>query len=337
MNAVAGAAAVQVRGLRKRFGPVQAVRDVAFDVSPGEIFGLVGPDGAGKTTTMRMLAGVLRPDGGDVMVDSVDVASNPEAAKLRLSYMPQRFGLYDDLTVGENIVFYSELFGVPRRERIARSAELLRAAGLVGVEDRLAGRLSGGMKQKLGLVCALIHTPRVLLLDEPTTGVDPVSRRDFWAILYNLRESGVAIVMATAYMDEAERCSRLALFHAGEVRYCDTPARLKAAMPGALLAVFAPRPRGLRELLDGAPGVLGTLLMGDRVHVRVDDAARRLPELRARLARQGLPDARIELAAPGIEDVFVALLDASAPTRADAAPAGANGVPAAGAAPGRPE
>lgn len=308
MNAVAAEPAVRVRALSRRFGPVQAVRGVEFSVGRGEIFGLVGPDGAGKTTTMRLLAGVLRPDAGEVEVDGIDVAADPEAAKLRLSYMPQRFGLYDDLTIAENIFFYAELFGVSRRERIARSAELLRAAGLAGFEGRLAGRLSGGMKQKLGLVCALIHTPRVLLLDEPTTGVDPVSRRDFWAILYKLRESGVAILMATAYMDEAERCSRLALFHGGEVRYCDTPARLKAAMPGALLAVVAPQPRALRDLLGASPGVLGTLLMGDRVHVRVDDAARRTPELRALLAAQGLGDARIETAEPGIEDVFVALL-----------------------------
>ena len=312
MNAVAAEPAVRVRALSKRFGPVPAVQGVEFSVARGEIFGLVGPDGAGKTTTMRMLAGVLRPDAGEVEVDGVDVAADPEAAKLRLSYMPQRFGLYDDLTIAENIFFYAELFGVPRRERIARSAELLRAAGLAGFESRLAGQLSGGMKQKLGLVCALIHTPRVLLLDEPTTGVDPVSRRDFWAILYNLRESGVAILMATAYMDEAERCSRLALFHDGEIRHCDTPARLKAAMPGALLAVTAAQPRVLRDTLAGKPGVLGTLLMGDRVHVRVDDAARRIPELRMLLAAQGVADARIDSAEPGIEDVFVALLGAQA-------------------------
>lgn len=304
--------AVQVRALSKSFGLVHAVRGVEFSVGPGEIFGLVGPDGAGKTTTMRMLAGVLRPDAGAVTVDGVDVAADPEAAKLRLSYMPQRFGLYDDLTVAENIFFYAELFGVPRQQHIARRQELLYAAGLAGFERRLAGQLSGGMKQKLGLICALIHTPRVLLLDEPTTGVDPVSRRDFWAILYNLRESGVAILMATAYMDEAERCSRLALFHEGEIRHCDTPARLKASMPGALLAISAPQPRAVRDALAGKPGVLGVLLMGDQVHVRVDDAARRIPELRALLSGQGMADARIEPAEPGIEDVFVALLGAPA-------------------------
>ena len=308
MSAIASDSAVQVHALTKRFGAVNAVRGVEFSVGKGEIFGLVGPDGAGKTTTMRMLAGVLHPDAGALLVDGVDVVQNPEAAKLRLSYMPQRFGLYEDLTIAENIYFYAELFGIPRKQRLQRSKELLDAAGLAGFERRLAGQLSGGMKQKLGLVCALIHTPRVLLLDEPTTGVDPVSRRDFWAILYNLRESGVAILMATAYMDEAERCSRLALFHEGEIRYCDTPARLKAAMPGALLAIVTAQPRAMRDVLAGKPGVLGVLLMGDRVHVRVDDAAQRTPELQLLLATREFAEARIETADPGIEDVFVALL-----------------------------
>jgi ABC-2 type transport system ATP-binding protein len=164
------------------------------------------------------------------------------------------------------------------------------------------------MKQKLGLVCALIHTPRVLLLDEPTTGVDPVSRRDFWGILYGLREQGVTILLSTAYMDEAERCSRLALLHAGEIRHCDTPARLKQLMPGALLAVVTQHARAAHAALEGVPGVLGRLLMGDRVNVRVDDAGRRLPALQARLAERGIADAEIQRIEPGIEDVFVALL-----------------------------
>ncbi|MGC2458980.1 MAG: ABC transporter ATP-binding protein [Gallionellaceae bacterium] len=308
MNTESSEVAVRAHGLSKNFGAVQAVHSVNFTVSPGEIFGLVGPDGAGKTTIMRMLAGVLRPDAGDILVDGVDVAADPERAKLRLSYMPQRFGLYEDLTVAENIFFYGELFSVPRSERLARSQELLEAAGLVDFQRRLAGQLSGGMKQKLGLICALIHTPRVLLLDEPTTGVDPVSRRDFWAVLYNLRESGVAIVLSTAYMDEAERCSRLALLHAGEMRHCDTPTRLKEAMPGVLLAITSADPRSLREALAGQPGVLGILLMGDRVHVRVDDPVKRIPEIRALLADHDVEATDIAHAEPGIEDVFVALL-----------------------------
>lgn len=301
-------AAIRAEGLARRFGAVEAVRDASFTVAHGEIFGLVGPDGAGKTTIMRMLAGVLLPDAGAIRLGGVDVIAEPERAKAQLSYMPQRFGLYEDLTVAENIRFYGELFGVPRRQRRERGGELLAAAGLASFRDRLAGRLSGGMKQKLGLVCALIHTPSVLLLDEPTTGVDPVSRRDFWAILYNLRESGVTIVLSTAYMDEAERCSRLALVHEGRIRRCATPAGIKATMPGALLAVAAVNDsRAAHAALAGMPGILGLLLMGDRVHVRVDDAERRQPELRRRLAERSLPEAEIARIEPGIEDVFVAL------------------------------
>ena len=299
---------IRARGLARHFGAVQAVRGIDLNIQSGEIFGLVGPDGAGKTTIMRMLAGVLRPDAGEIRLDDIDVVAMPERAKLSLSYMPQRFGLYEDLTVAENIFFYGELFRVPRKTRRARSDELLSAAGLAPFQHRLAGQLSGGMKQKLGLICALIHTPRVLLLDEPTTGVDPVSRRDFWAILYSLRESGVTIVLSTAYMDEAERCSRLALLHAGEIRQCDTPARLKQAMPGALLAVAAGDPRAVHNALANAPGVLGVLLMGDSVHVRVDAAARRIPELQLWLANRAIPNAEITSIEPSIEDVFVALV-----------------------------
>jgi ABC-2 type transport system ATP-binding protein len=222
--------------------------------------------------------------------------------------MPQRFGLYEDMTIAENIFFYATLFAVPAKVRRERGQELLQAAGLAPFRGRLAGQLSGGMKQKLGLVCALIHTPRVLLLDEPTTGVDPVSRRDFWGILYGLREQGVTILLSTAYMDEAERCSRLALLHAGRIRSCDTPARLKQAMQGALLAVATANVRAAHAALVDAPGVLGALLMGDRVNVRVDDAERRLPELAARLAAAGIGDAEITPIEPGIEDVFVALM-----------------------------
>ncbi|HVE21535.1 MAG TPA: ABC transporter ATP-binding protein [Acidocella sp.] len=299
--------AIFAAGLSRRFGTVCAVREVSLSVRRGEIFGLVGPDGAGKSTMMRMLAGVLPPDTGRIIIAGVDVVADPEAAKEKLSYMPQRFGLYEDLTVAENIFFYAEMFGVPRALRRRREGELLAAANLGAFRARLAGRLSGGMKQKLGLVCALIHTPEVLLLDEPTTGVDPVSRRDFWAILYGLRDSGVTTLLSTAYMDEAERCSRLALMGHGEIRRCDTPARLKQMMPGMMLAVSAADPRAVKAALEGAPGVLGLLLMGDRVHVRVDDAPRRLPCLQTWLAARGVSGADIAPIRPSIEDVFVAL------------------------------
>ncbi|MFJ6327531.1 MULTISPECIES: ABC transporter ATP-binding protein [unclassified Rhizobium] len=308
MIAAATDTAVHVQGLVRRFGSLSAARDINLDIARGEIFGLVGPDGAGKTTIMRVLAGVLRPDAGTVTVEGVDVVASPELAKSLISYMPQRFGLYEDLTVAENIFFYGELFAVPRAIRRERTGALLEAAGLRGFERRLAGQLSGGMKQKLGLICALIHTPKVLLLDEPTTGVDPVSRRDFWAILYGLREEGVTIILSTAYMDEAERCSRLALVNAGEIHHCDTPTKLKEAMPGALLAVVADNPRAARNALMDAPGVLGLLLMGDRINVRVDDAGTREPELRKRLATHAISVSAITPVEPAIEDVFVALL-----------------------------
>jgi ABC-2 type transport system ATP-binding protein len=200
--------AIEVTGLVKRFAGLTAVNHLTFDVRPGEIFGLVGPDGAGKTTTLRILAGVMPPDAGAARVAGLDVVRDPEGVKHCISYMPQRFGLYDDLTVEENIRFYADLFGVRRPEREQRATRLLAASGLSEFRQRLAGKLSGGMKQKLGLTCALVHTPRVILLDEPTTGVDPVSRRDFWRILYSLLAEGVTILTSTAYLDEAERCHR---------------------------------------------------------------------------------------------------------------------------------
>jgi ABC-2 type transport system ATP-binding protein len=300
---------VSIRKLCRSFGSVSAVKNVDIEIAQGEIFGFVGPDGAGKTTIMRMLAGVLAPDSGDLRLCDIDVIRSPEFAKPHISYMPQQFGLYEDLTVSENIFFYAELFGISSAVRRARSSELLQAAGLTPFTRLLAGHLSGGMKQKLGLVCALIHAPDVLLLDEPTTGVDPVSRREFWEILYRLREHGVTILLSTAYMDEAERCSRLALVNAGEVRYCDTPDRLKKTMPGALLMVTAAEPRQIYVAVDNMPGVLGRLLMGDRVNIRVDDVNRRAPELRRLLEQRGI-NAEIARIEPSIEDVFVALLGA---------------------------
>jgi ABC-2 type transport system ATP-binding protein len=219
--------------------------------------------------------------------------------------MSQRFGLYEDLTVDENIRFYSDLFGLARSDRERRSQSLLEAAGMSPFGNRLAGKLSGGMKQKLGLVCALIHTPRVILLDEPTNGVDPVSRRDFWRILYSLLGEGVAILVSTAYLDEAERCHRVALLHEGRLLFCDAPSELKKNMRGAVVAVVSPEPRTLRDFLAGAEGVSNTVLVGDGVHLVVDSASRRIPELRAKLTSTNLPFDSIEEVAPSIEDIFV--------------------------------
>jgi ABC-2 type transport system ATP-binding protein len=312
----ASAPAIKAEGLTKSFPGVRAVDSLSFDVRAGEIFGLVGPDGAGKTTTLRMLAGIMPPDAGNATVAGFDVVRDPEGAKHSLSYMPQRFGLYEDLTVDENIRFYADLFGVHKAERIARSTQLLQAAGMSEFRTRMAGKLSGGMKQKLGLVCALIHRPKVILLDEPTTGVDPVSRRDFWRILYELVSEGVAILTSTAYLDEAERCHRVALMHQGKLLFCDTPVNLKSRMKKGVLSVTSSEPNHLRTELEHAEGISSLILTGDGVHVVVDDAAQRIREFESRLKNAGVPFDAIQQVAPTIEDLFVDAVTATDPVGA---------------------
>src|SRR5271157_3947310 len=301
--------AIEVNALTMEFSGVVAVDHLSFDVKPGEIFGLVGPDGAGKTTTMRMLAGVLTPSSGTAAIAGFDVVRDPQRVKHHISYMSQRFGLYEDLTVNENIRFYAGIFGLSKTDRERRASTLLEAAGMSPFRKRLAGNLSGGMKQKLGLVCALIHTPQVILLDEPTNGVDPVSRRDFWRILYSLVAEGVAILTSTSYLDEAERCHRVGLLYRGRMLFCDRPEELKKRFPGEILAVHAAQPRQVRGALAGAPGVRDALLVGDCVHVFVDEAARRLPELRARLESAGVIYDSIQPVAATIEDLFVSAVE----------------------------
>jgi drug efflux transport system ATP-binding protein len=297
--------AIIVEGLTKSFPGVRAVDHLKFDVRPREIFGLVGPDGAGKTTTLRMLAGVMPPDEGNATVAGCNVVRDPEGAKRHLSYMPQRFGLYEDLSVDENIRFYADLFGVRKRDREERAAQLLQAAGMSEFRDRLAGKLSGGMKQKLALVCALVHRPKVILLDEPTNGVDPVSRRDFWRILYELISEGVAVLTSTAYLDEAERCHRVGLLRQGKLLFCDTPANLKAQLGKDVLSIFSTEARRVREELERANGISSMVLTGDAVHVVVDSAVRRIPEFEAHLKNAHLPFDSVQQVAPTIEDLFV--------------------------------
>lgn len=300
-----GEEAVVVHDLVKDFAGVRAIDHLSFEVAAGEIFGIVGPDGAGKTTTMRILAGVLTPNAGSASIAGCDVLRDPEGAKHLISYMPQRFGLYEDLTVDENIRFYAELFGIRRDDREARAAELLKACGMSEFRSRAAGKLSGGMKQKLGLVCALIHTPRVLILDEPTNGVDPVSRREFWAMLYALVGQGVTVVNSTAYLDEAERCHRIALLHQGRLLFCDTPKRLKSRLSGAVVSIVSSEARRVRDELASADGVSSVVLVGDAVHLFVDDADLRIPALSARLAAREIPFDEIVRVTPTIEDLFV--------------------------------
>lgn len=298
-------ASISVSNLAKRFGPITAVDGLSFEVRRGEIFGLVGPDGAGKTTTLRILAGVLEADEGAVSIEECDVLRNPEQAKHSLSYMPQRFGLYEDLTVDENIQFYADVFGVNRAVREQQSAKLLAAAGMTEFRKRLAGKLSGGMKQKLGLVCALIHTPKVILLDEPTTGVDPVSRRDFWKVLYELALQGVTIITSTAYLDEAERCHRVALLDHGKLLFCDTPSQLKRRLGKDVVAVTSAEPRRVRDVLTHAEGISTLVLTGDGVHAVVDEAKRRIPQFENRLTGANVPFDNLVITSPSIEDLFV--------------------------------
>jgi ABC-2 type transport system ATP-binding protein len=274
-------------------------------VKYGEIFGLVGPDGAGKTTTMRILAGVLLADSGAAEVAGFDVAREPERVKQEISYMSQRFGLYEDLTVDENIRFYADVFGVKHAAYRERSEHLLQAADMQPFRKRLAGKLSGGMKQKLGLICALIHTPRVLLLDEPTNGVDPVSRRDFWKILYSLLGEGVAILTSTAYLDEAERCHRVALVHEGHMLFCDQPNHLKEKLSNRVIAIATPDPRGARTAIGKVDGVHSVVLVGDGLHLLVSDASRMMPSLRERMDAARISYSSVEAVAASLEDVFV--------------------------------
>jgi ABC-2 type transport system ATP-binding protein len=222
---------VVTRGLTRRFGALTAVDRLDLEVAPGEIFGLVGPDGAGKTTTLRLLCGLITPTGGEARVAGIDVARHPQEVKDHIGYMAQRFGLYGDLTVEENMAFYADLFGIAGTQRADLTARLLAMTRMEPFRARQAARLSGGMKQKLALMCTLLHRPRVLFLDEPTNGVDPVSRRDFWTILYQLLKDGITIFMTTAYLDEAERANRVGLMHRGRLIRCDAPEALKAGAP----------------------------------------------------------------------------------------------------------
>lgn len=305
--------AISLRGLTRRFGEETAVRALTFDVAAGELFGIVGPDGAGKTTTLRMLAGVLPPSAGDAWIRGVSIAREPERVKSHIAYMSQRFGLYEELTVRENIDFYADLYRVPRRERPRRLERLYRFSNLGPFEDRFAGALSGGMKQKLSLCCALIHHPEVLLLDEPTFGVDPISRRDLWLILHEMVAEGITIVVSTSYLDEAERCDRVALLHHGELLALDAPARLQAALPGRMLNVRTAEPRRARELLRALPGVRRASLFGDTIHLLLEPGAPDGDAVRPALDAADIALLALEEVEPSLEDVFIDRVSSPAP------------------------
>lgn len=304
-----GKAEIEIRGLVKRFGVTAAVAGLDLAVPRGTLFGLIGPDGAGKTTTLRIVCGLLRPDAGSVRVAGIDVAENPRALKHLLGYMPQRFSLYPDLTVGENLRFFGELFGVPPGDLEKRTPELLAFTRLAPFLRRRSGDLSGGMKQKLGLACALIHTPRVLVLDEPTTGVDPISRQDLWELLRALVDQGVTVLLTTPYMDEASLCHRIALIHRGGVLAEDEPGRIVDLFPHQLYEIRGSDPRTAARLLQEWNETIDVQRFGDSLHLSVGRAAAVDEEvIGRRLAEAGIGFESVRQIRAGVEDTFVELM-----------------------------
>jgi ABC-2 type transport system ATP-binding protein len=299
---------IRAEGLSKRFGQLTAVQDVSLAVAAGESFALVGPDGAGKTTTIRLLCGIMDPDQGQAAVLDFDTVRQAEPIKDHIGYMPQRFGLYDDLTVAENLAFYADVYRVPKAERQQRVPELLHFADLARFQDRLAANLSGGMRQKLGLICTLVHRPQIIFLDEPTFGVDPVSRREFWQILYQLLVAGVTIFLSTSYMDEAERAHRVGLLHRGRLLLMDTPRGIRENFQGELLEARHGDLHTARKILQGHPLVHQTLLMGDRLMITVASSRAAKEPLAQTLAAGGLADVSLKEASPALEDVFVQVI-----------------------------
>jgi ABC-2 type transport system ATP-binding protein len=305
------AAVIALDGAVKRYGSRTAVDRVTFDVRAGEMFGLIGPDGAGKTTTLRLACGLLAADAGTVRLFGVDPARDRALATSAIGYLSQRFSLYGDLSIDENIEFFARVHGV--RDFGDRRTRLLRLTGLEAFRGRLAARLSGGMKQKLALACTLVHEPKVLVLDEPTTGVDPVSRREFWKLLAEFLASGLTIFLATPYLDEAERCDRVALLNAGRVLALDEPSRLQASVPGVTAEVVAAPARRALQIARELAGAARVQLFGDRLHVRV---AREedIPPLAARLRAAGLDVAGARAITPSLEDVFIEIVSAEVPS-----------------------
>src|SRR5688500_8730181 len=298
---------VVVDRLTRRFGDTIAVDAQSFEVVDGELFGIVGPDGAGKTTLLRMLAGVLPPHSGEANVLRLSVVREPERVKHQIAYMAQRFGLYEDLTVRENILFYADLYQVPHAERGRRLERLYAFSRLGEFQQRLAGKLSGGMKQKLSLCCALIHHPRVLLLDEPTFGVDPISRRDLWLILHEMVAEGVTIIVTTSYLDEAERCDRVAMLHEGKLLALAAPATLQRSLGGSMFAVQARSGRAAQVAARNLSNVRSATLFGETLHV-LTQGEQSHEQLRTELMASGVSITRLKAIQPSLEDVFISLV-----------------------------
>jgi ABC-2 type transport system ATP-binding protein len=302
--------AVELRDLSKHFGLFKAVDRVSLTVNEGEIFGFLGANGAGKSTTIRMLCGLLKPTSGTGLVLGTDVARDPEAVKRKIGYMSQRFSLYDDLTVAQNLRFFGGVYGLRGGAAREREGWALRMAGLERKEDRLTGQLPGGWKQRLALACAVLHEPRVVFLDEPTSGVDPISRRLFWRLIDEMSAAGVTVFVTTHYLDEAEYCHRLALIHAGRLVALGTVSELKSVFAGAaVLEVTAPRPGDALEAIDEAPWARETSVFGTRIHVVVENEEEGRRLIAERLDQENLGPVAIERILPSLEDVFIHHVD----------------------------
>jgi ABC-2 type transport system ATP-binding protein len=307
--------AIQLTGVVKRYGPVEALSGLTLDVRRGEMFGLIGPDGAGKTTAIRLVCGLLHADSGTVRVLGLDPARQHRRTAEQVGYLSQRFSLYGDLSIDENIAFFAEIHGIRDYQR--RRDQLLDMTQLTPFRGRLADRLSGGMKQKLALACTLIHQPRLIVLDEPTTGVDPISRREFWKLLSEFLAGGMTILMSTPYLDEAERCSRVALIHQGRVLAADEPSRLRTAGGERIVEVAASGGLRLADTVARLPGVVNAQVFGERLHVTLDDmSAAGVQRFAEALRSTPLAGAPLRLVAPSLEDVFIGRLSAQEEPRA---------------------
>ena len=299
---------IDVHNLTRRFGDLIAVNDVTFSVSEGEIFAFLGPNGSGKSTTIRMLCGILAPTSGGGSVLGYDIARQSERIKQGIGYMSQRFALYEDLTVRENLEFYASVYNVPSSVRKARLAELTAMAGLTGREGQLAGQLSGGWKQRLALGCAIVHNPQLLFLDEPTAGVDPVSRQEFWTMIYELAREGRTIFVTTHYLDEAEHANRIGMIHDGILRALASPGELKHSLQGQLFKVVCAKPFDAVAFLDGTPGIYYVALQGNDVHTLVDMDTLPAEEIARRLVARGISVSEVRQVEPTLEDVFINLI-----------------------------
>jgi len=299
---------LQITNLTRSFGEVTALQEINLSIARGELFGLVGPDGAGKTTLLRSLAGLLQIQHGRVTAAGCSVADQAEQLKRRIGYMAQEFSLYEKLTVRENLTFFAELYDVDLQEQRTRIASLLEFAGLRDFQDRRAAHLSGGMKKKLALICTLLHRPPLLLLDEPTTGVDPISRREFWGILSNLHLKGTTILVSTPYMDEADRCSRVGLLFQGELVVCETPDEIRGRLDGELIKIIADDWLSAREVLEDLPGILEIQTYGEALHILVDSREHRLPQLKEELEHAGLTVREARAVPPRMEEAFISLI-----------------------------